>query len=61
MIKCDEDGVIIKGKSSEVFTEITLLITRLIKDGDIDIKNLFTIFEAISLCLRDAFDDKEEE
>ena len=60
MIKCSKGCILIDGKTSEIFTEITLILERLIKNGTIGIEELFTIFEAISKSLRNDFDKEEK-
>lgn len=60
MIKCNKGSILIDGSQPEIFSDITLIFERLIKDNVIGIEELFTIFEAISMCLRNEFADKEE-
>lgn len=61
MINCDKNECELKGKRTELFTEITLIFEHLIKSGCInDVEDVFVIFEAISKCLRNDFDGKEE-
>ena len=61
MINCNKNNCKINGIRSELFAEITLIFESLIKSGCIKgIEDLLSIFEVISMRLRNEFDNKEE-
>ena len=61
MIKCDNEKLEVKGSSSELLTELTLIFSNLIKEGAInDLEDLLVVFEAVSKDLRNEFDKGEK-